>query len=248
MSELRVSMACSSCVQCTVARATASAVDRGEIPFDAEAGRRRRQRVAVAHRHARRRDRVELRDVLDPRAVRHRGRQRHVQLHQEMRADGDVESLGEMRDLEPRRDAADARAVDLDDRARAALEILAEMRRVVERFADRDRHRRLARRARRGRRGPRPAAAPRTTPSISGAYACARRQRLGDGERLVGVDHHLERVADRLAHRRQPRDVLGDRRLADLDLARRESPAPSPPPPRRPAAAREWCSQPPSVV
>jgi len=48
-------------------------------------------------------------------------------------------------------------------------------------------------------------------------------QRLGYGERLVGVDHQLELVADRFAHRGEPPDVLGDRRFADLDLGALES-------------------------
>src|SRR5512140_2393206 len=67
------------------------AIDGGMIPLDAEAGCGRRQRVPVVHRESRRRDRIELRDVLDPRTVGHGGRQRHVQFHQEMRTHGDVE-------------------------------------------------------------------------------------------------------------------------------------------------------------
>ena len=137
---------------------------------------------------------------------------------------GDVERLGEVRDLEPRRDAADARAVDLDDRAGAALEVLAEMRRVIERLADRDRHRRLC--AASSTWPPRSSAG-----SGSSSHASAERRDTrarggsasGDGERLVGVDHQLERVAHRLAHGGEPRDVLGDRRLADLDLGAAES-------------------------
>ena len=62
-----------------------------------------------------------------------------VQLHQEMRADRDVEGLGQMRDLEPGRDAADAADIDLDDRAGVALQILAEMQDRVEALADGDR-------------------------------------------------------------------------------------------------------------
>ncbi len=55
---------------------------------------------------------------------------RDMQFHQEMRADGNVERFGEVRDLEPRRDAADARDVDLHDRARAGLKILLELRQL----------------------------------------------------------------------------------------------------------------------
>src|SRR5919201_2553161 len=68
-----------------------------------------------------------------------------MELDQKVRTDGNVERLGEMRDLEPRRDAADPRAIDLHDRAGAALEVLAKMRRMVERLADGDRHRGRAR-------------------------------------------------------------------------------------------------------
>ena len=134
-----------------------------------------------------------------------------------MRADGDVESFGKMRDLEPRRDAADARAVDLHDRAGAALEIFAEMRRVVERFADGDRHRRD-----RGELdvtaeilGRQRLLEPREDQRRERVRAAAR---LGDGERLVRVDHDLERIAGGFADGGKARDVLGDRRPADLDL------------------------------
>ncbi len=48
------------------------------------------------------------------------------------------------------------------------------------------------------------------------------RARAPDGlrhaEALVRVDHDLERIADRFAHRRESRDVLGETRLADLEL------------------------------
>jgi hypothetical protein len=70
---------------------------------------------------------------------------------------------------------------------------------------------------------------------------------LGHREALVRVDHELEGVAHRFADRGQPRDVLGELRLADLEL-------------RTPEALRlgfhrlrdqrfvARCSQPPSVV
>src|SRR5881396_3621286 len=99
-------------------------LDRRKIPIDAEPGRSRRNGVTVFNRHPRRRDRIELRNVFDPRAVRHCGGERHVQFHQEMWTHGHVEGFGQMRDLEPRRDAADARAIDLDDRAGVAFKIL----------------------------------------------------------------------------------------------------------------------------
>src|SRR5437899_1503376 len=66
-------------------------------------------------------DGIELRDVFDPRGVRHRGAQRDVKLHQEVRADGQAEGVGHVRDLQPRRDAADARHVGLHDGAGALL-------------------------------------------------------------------------------------------------------------------------------
>ena len=167
----------------------------------------------------RRRDRVELRDVLDPRAVRDRRRERHVQLHQEMRADGDVERLGEMRDLEPRRDAADARAVDLHDRARVALEVFAEVRRG-------------GRSTRRRRSASSPSRASSTWPAEilgrqrlleparapSGAYACARRSASATVNAWFAstIISKASPTASRTA--REPAHVLGDRRLADLDL------------------------------
>src|SRR5271166_7078645 len=53
-----------------------------------------------------------------------------------MRAHPDVERLGQMRGLQPRRYAADARDVDLHDRARGPLEIVAELRRAIKAFSD----------------------------------------------------------------------------------------------------------------
>ena len=49
------------------------AFDRVEIPVDPQARRLRRYGVAIVECHAGCRDRVELRDVFDPRAVRHGG-------------------------------------------------------------------------------------------------------------------------------------------------------------------------------
>src|SRR5580698_1411067 len=71
-----------------------------------------------------------------------------MELHQEMRANPDVECLGQMRGLQPRRYAADPRNVDLHDRARAPLKIVAELRGAIEAFADRDRNARRSRKAR----------------------------------------------------------------------------------------------------
>ena len=100
-----------------------------------------RHRAAIDDLHPLRGQAVELRDVFDPAPVRHGRRQRDMQLHQEMRADRHVEGFGEVRGLQPRRDAADARHVDLDDARRVALQVFAEMREAVDRLADRDRQR-----------------------------------------------------------------------------------------------------------
>src|SRR5207248_3745104 len=94
--------------------------DRREVPVDAETRRLRWNGIAVFDLHPRRRDRIELRNVLDPCAVWHRSGERHVQLHQKMWTHAHVEGFGEMRNFEPWRDAADACAVHLGDRASAA--------------------------------------------------------------------------------------------------------------------------------
>ena len=216
--ELRVSIVDSYELQSTVARATASRSIGGFVPGDSEAGRRRADRVPVAHFHARRGDVVQLGNVLHPRAVGHGRRQRHVQLHQEVRADRRVERLGEVRDLEPRRDAADARA---SPPARSS-------RRGAPGTPGSARGDTATRRRR-------SASTPCAASSTCAAEVLRRQRllepaehqvavrvrapaRLGDRERLVRVDHQLERVADGRAHGRKPRDVLGDRRPADLHL------------------------------
>src|SRR5262245_33280447 len=90
-------------------------VDRGKIPGNAEAWRAGRHGAAVVDPHPLEDEVVKLRDILDPAAVWDGRGQRDVQLHEEVRADGDVEGFGEVRRLQPRRDAADAGDVDLDD-------------------------------------------------------------------------------------------------------------------------------------
>src|ERR1019366_9649737 len=101
-------------------------VDRVEIPINAETGRIGRNGMAITDRQAGVGDGIELRDVLDPAAVGHRAAERHVQLHQEVRADRDIERLGHVDDLQPRGDAADSGRVDLYDRAAAPLQIFTE--------------------------------------------------------------------------------------------------------------------------
>ena len=98
-----------------------------------------------------------------------------MQLHQEVRADRDVEGLGRMRDLQPGRDAADAADIDLHDRAGALLHVFAEMADRIERFADGDRRRGRAATAAHGRRCRRPAAAPRSRRGRARASRSARR-------------------------------------------------------------------------
>ena len=67
-----------------------------------------------------------------------------MQLHQEMRADGHVERLGQVRDLEPGGDAAYAGHVGLHDRGRALFEVVLELAQAVHAFAHRNRHARMA--------------------------------------------------------------------------------------------------------
>lgn len=128
-----------------------------------------------------------------------------------------IESLGEVRDLEPGRDAADAPDVRLDDRAGAALEILAEMRRVVERLPYRDRHRGLggelhvAAQILGGQRLLEPS-------EIEVAIGMGAAAGLGHREGLVRIHHEGKVVADCLAHGGKAPHVLGDGGLADLDL------------------------------
>ncbi len=205
-----------------VARATARLLDLREVPVDAEPGRRRRDGAAVGNDEARAGEVIELRDVLDPRGARHRRRQRHVQLHEEMRADRHVERLRQMRDLEPWRDPADPRHVGLDNRARITFEILAEMRGVVERLADGDRDGRVCRELdvageilRRQR-----LLEPREAERLERAGAA---DRLRNAEALIRVDHELEGIADGFAHRGEPRDILRDMRLSDFQFRAAES-------------------------
>ena len=139
-----------------------------------------------------------------------------------MRRDGEVAGLGQVRDLEPGRDAADARDVDLHDVAGLRAHIVGELADRVERLADRDRQRALRRKLRValqvvGRQ--------RLLEPADAELGIARRtpQRLAEREALVGIDHQLEAVAHRLAHRAQAFDVVGEQRLADLELGALEA-------------------------
>src|SRR5690606_9250960 len=177
--------------------------------------------AAVVNAHAHGGERVELRDVFHPAAVRHRGGERDVQLHEEMRAYRDVERLGEVGHLQPGRDAADARDVDLDDTAGLALQVLAEMRHAVDRFADGNRQ------ARRRRETDMAAEVFRrqwllVPGEVKRLVEAGAPDSLVDGGTLVAVHHDLEAVADGFTHRRKPYDVLM-RRASDLDLGAAEA-------------------------
>jgi hypothetical protein len=83
-------------------------------------------------------DRPQLGDALEVSAVRHRAAQADVQLHEEVRAHHDVVRFGQVRDLQPRRDATDPGHVDLDDAGGAAPEVLGELADRVHRLASSD--------------------------------------------------------------------------------------------------------------
>src|SRR6185436_14967835 len=122
-----------------------------------------------------------------------------------------------MGNLEPWGDAADAGAVDLDDGARAAREILPEMRRVIERFAHRDGDGRVGRELDVAGKilGRQRLLEPRKPERLE----CPRApDGFGHAEALIRIDHDLELPAHRFAYCREPRDVFGDVRLAYLEL------------------------------
>ncbi|MCY1297083.1 hypothetical protein D9M70_465090 [compost metagenome] len=140
-----------------------------------------------------------------------------MQLHQEVRADGNIECFGRMRHLQPRCNAADAGDVDLDDRAGALLHVFAEMPDRIHGLTNRDRRRRRTRQA------------DVAVEIISWQrlldpgeiqFLQARRPADGlvDGKALIAVGHDLEAVAERLAHGGKPIVVLRPVRLADLHL------------------------------
>ena len=140
-----------------------------------------------------------------------------MQFHQEMRADGEVHRLGHMRDLEPGRDAADAAHIHLHDGTGAGLHVIGELAGGIEAFAHGDRHAgvfgqpRMAGQIVGGHRLLEPGDA--DLGQHPGAQKC-----LVIVEGLIGIDHQAEIVAHRGPHRRQTRPILGQMRLADLDL------------------------------
>src|SRR5277367_3106069 len=127
-----------------------------------------------------------------------------------------------MRNLEPWRDAADPRCIDLHDRAGALGHIFAEMPDRIDRFADCNRCRGRARQPTmavevvRRQRLLNPG-------EIEVGEAAGAPDRLVERKTLVGVSHDLETWSERCAHGGKPPIVLGDMRTADLDLRAGES-------------------------
>ncbi|OIP84059.1 MAG: hypothetical protein AUK37_06190 [Rhodobacterales bacterium CG2_30_65_12] len=192
--------------------------DHAPIPFDTEARGLGRMRAPLFDIEPRGDDSVELRDIFEKRRIRHRTDEAHVQLHQEMRADRHVEPLGHVGNLEPGGDAADPGDVGLHDAGRALFEIILELRLRIHALAHCDGHTRVTREQGMG------------TDVIGGhrflepVHPCLGQHvgaahRLGEIERLVGIDHHPEILANRRAHLGQPGAVFSDRRLADLELS-----------------------------
>src|SRR5918992_5970120 len=207
-----------STVMCTSCRSGDPAViERVLVPVDAQPNRVRSQSLAVADLQLAVSDRPQLRDVLDVAAVGYGGREAHVQFHQKVRTDGDVERLGQMGDLQPRGDAPDSGDVDLDDARGAVLQVLPELRERIKRFPHCDRQRRAPGQVRVaghvvGRKWLLEPLKIERFEEACPAY------RLGSVHRLVGVDHEREVRSDRVAHCPEPLQVLHAGGLADLEL------------------------------
>src|SRR6185295_16493094 len=122
VSDARVSMAILRSLIRDAAPADGTRIHGIEVPVDAEPRHLGSDRMTVVDREAQMGEVVELRDVLDPCGVRDCGGERDVQLHQEVWAHRNIERLGQMGNLEPRRNSADSRAIHLYDAARIALE------------------------------------------------------------------------------------------------------------------------------
>src|SRR5258706_2791937 len=101
--------------------------DRLTVPVDADSWRLRRQCLAVHDLDLRPRDLPELRYVLEVNGVGHGCGKTDMKLHQKVRRNLDVEGLGEVRDLEPRGDAAEASGVGLEDTGGAGRDGFAAM-------------------------------------------------------------------------------------------------------------------------
>ena len=145
-----------------------------------------------------------------------------MQFHQEMRADRHVEGFRRVSNLQPGRDAADPAGIDLHDRAATLLHVFAKMPDRVKRFANRYRRRRRSRQAyvavnvvgRQRLLDP---------GKVEVAQPLGAADRLVDGKALIAVGHDLIAIADRLAHRRKPREILRAVGLADLHLGAAKS-------------------------
>src|ERR1700682_6075971 len=83
--------------------------DRLTVPVDTDSWRFRRHCLALHDLDLVMRDLPELGYVLEVDRVGHCSRKTDMKLHQEVRRHLDVECLREVRDLQPRRDAAEAR-------------------------------------------------------------------------------------------------------------------------------------------
>src|SRR5260370_13940315 len=89
--------------------------DRLTVPVDADSWCLRRQCLAVHDLNLRLRDLPELGYVLEINGVGHGCGKTDMKLHQKVWRDLDVEGLGEVRDLQPRGDAAEAGGGGLED-------------------------------------------------------------------------------------------------------------------------------------
>src|SRR5258708_30435886 len=101
--------------------------DRLTVPVDADSWCLRRQCLAVHDLNLRLRDLPELGYVLEINGVGHGCGKTDMKLHQKVWRDLDVEGLGDVRDLEPRGDAAEAGGVGLEGAGGAGRKGFAEI-------------------------------------------------------------------------------------------------------------------------
>ena len=160
---------------------------------------------------------------------------------------GRLKRLGQMRDLEPGRDAADAGHIDLHDGGGAERDVILELAGRIQAFAHGDRHAAGGAPAGRGRSTSSAGiGSSNQTDAVIGQHVGAQ-QRLVIGERLIGIDHQAEAVAHRRAHGRQAGGILGQMGPADLELGPGETLRLAPPAASATRASVSRCSQPPSV-
>src|SRR5712692_5970397 len=101
--------------------------DRLTVPVDADSRCLRGHGLAVHDVDLRACDLPELRYVLQVDGVWHGCGKADMKLHQKVRRHLDVEGLGEVRDFQPRCDAAETGGVRLQDAGGACRQVLAEM-------------------------------------------------------------------------------------------------------------------------